>query len=522
MDSRRVLRPMARTAGNKETVKGLSWKLLYGNYRKTIGMDAWDEAVTDVGGPDVVAMDAMDDVPMQPFNEMLWAIDRKVGRGTGSEIDKVAQESVKGWANFNKNLVKQLHGDPHKMMEVFVEEVHPFFLNDPNASRIDATMDASKDSDGGVRITLPNGLGTRFKVGLLRGFVALTGATAEIHQEDDAGDTYTVTWTLPEGKRGSKAALFANAVRAPFLTATIVPVLVGWAVAWLGGHFDPAMALDWGWLALTLAAVTFFHLGTNAMNDYFDHRSGADEANYTPTPFSGGSRVIQRGLMDPERVKRLAWTMYGTGTVLGVAMVTLLTLFADVGAWRLGLFGVAGFLVGYLYTAPPFQLVHRGFGELAVALGFGPIIVLGTWAVFSLDFAPASWTVPLVASIPVALLVAAILYVNEFPDRAGDAAAGKRTLVVRLQPRAAVWLFNVIVLAAYAAVAGAVLLDVLPMWTLLALLTLPLAVWTLRKVGQDHGHAYKLIPANAATILGLHLGTGVLLVVGLVIGAMGQ
>ena len=512
---------MPRKASKGETVKGLSWKLLYGNYRMTIGPDSWDEAVDKVGGPDVVSMDAMDDVPMQPFNEMLWQIDRRVGRGTGSEIDKVAQESVKAWANFNKNLVKQLQGDPHKMMEVFVEEVHPFFLNDPGASRIDKTLAASKDSDGGVRITLPNGLGTRFKVGLLRGFVALTGATAEIHQEDDKGDTYTVTWTLPEGKRGSSSALFANAVRAPFLTATIIPVLVGWAVAWLGGFFDPTVALDWGWLALTLVAVAFFHLGTNAMNDYFDHRNGADAANYTPTPFSGGSRVIQRGLMDPDRVKRLAWTMHGTGTILGLALVTLLTLFVDEGAWRLGFFGVAGFLVGYLYTAPPFQLVHRGFGEVAVALGFGPIVVVGTWIVFSLDFSPTSWTVPLVASLPVALLVAAILYVNEFPDRAGDAAAGKRTLVVRLSPRAGVALFAVIVLAAYAAVAAGVAVGVLPMWSLLALLTLPLAVWTLRKVGRDHDHAYKLIPANAATILGLHLGTGVLLVVGLVFGALG-
>lgn len=512
---------MPRKAGPDETVKGLSWKLIYGNYRMKIGPQAWDEAVQAIGGPDVVAIDAMDDLPMQPFNEMLHAIDKRVGRGTGSEIDRVAQDSVKGWANFNKNLVKQLQGDPHKMMEVFVEEVHPFFLNDAGASRLDATLEAGKDHDGGVRITLPNGLGTRFKVGLLRGFVALTGATAEIHQEDDAGDTYTVTWTLPEGKRGSTGALFANAVRAPFLTATIVPVLVGWAVAWATGHFDPAVGLDWGWLALTLVAVSFFHLGTNAMNDYFDHKSGADEANYTPTPFSGGSRVIQRGLMDPQRVKRLAWAMYGTGTLLGIALVTLLTLFVDAGAWRLAGFGVAGFLVGYLYTAPPFQLVHRGFGELAVALGFGPIIVVGTWTVFSLDFAPASWTEPLVASIPVALLVAAILYVNEFPDRAGDAAAGKKTLVVRLSPKAAVALFDAIVLAAYAAVLVGVLLDVLSPWSLLALLTLPLAVWTLRKVGKDHDHAYKLIPANAATILGLHLGTGVLLVVGLVLGAVG-
>ncbi len=93
-----------------------------------------------------------------------------------------------------------------------------------------------------------------------------------------------------------KFALFLNATRAPYLTAILVPVLLGAAVAFHDGSVNILLTL------LTLVAVALFHLGSNVINDYFDHLSGADEANQNPGPFFGGSRVIQRGLLAPRQV----------------------------------------------------------------------------------------------------------------------------------------------------------------------------------------------------------------------------
>ena len=105
-----------------------------------------------------------------------------------------------------------------------------------------------------------------------------------------------------------------------------------------------------------------------------------------------------------------------------------LILLATHGSTALLVIGVVGFIVSLGYTAPPLKFVYRGLGEIAVALGFGPLMLLGAYVVQT--GGALAWE-PFVASIPVALLVALILYVNEIPDRRGDARAGKRTLPVR-------------------------------------------------------------------------------------------
>ncbi len=111
-----------------------------------------------------------------------------------------------------------------------------------------------------------------------------------------------------------------------------------------------------------------------------------------------------------------------------LAGVIGLVLLATRGSTALLVIGVVGFIVSLGYTAPPLKFVYRGLGEIAVAIGFGPLMLLGAYVVQT--GGALAWE-PFVASIPVALLVALILYVNEIPDRRGDARAGKRTLPVR-------------------------------------------------------------------------------------------
>ena len=293
--------------------------------------------------------------------------------------------------------------------------------------------------------------------------------------------------------------LFLRATRLPFLTATLVPILLGIAVAgWTNGF-------NW-WLALlTVIGGAFIHLGINVANDVFDTRSGADEANVNPTQFSGGSRVILYGLLSQRQMELLAAGCYAVGIAIGV-------LLASQAGWELLWVGVAGALIGFFYTAPPLQLVHRGLGEICVFLGFGPIMALGAYFVQAGQYDLE----PLLASIPVGILVALILYVNEVPDRPADAAAGKGTLPVRLSKEAVVNGYALAVATAFALIAVFAISGLTVRPTIIALAAAPLAVPVYRALRDLYESPYALMPAMGKNIQ-LHLFTGVLLILGYVI-----
>jgi 1,4-dihydroxy-2-naphthoate octaprenyltransferase len=480
-----------------ETVKALSWQLLYGNYRPKLGAQGWRELAEKVGAPEFRKMDPDEDCPMGPFNAAVLAIDRELGTGDGSLIEDITVASVERWASMFRNLVQQLQGRPQKMMEIFCTEVHPYFLNDPAASEV---VESAPDR---FALRLDNGLLEPFKLGLIRGFCDIVGAEVEIERR---GDEYHLAWEVrEETPEPSRWALFVNATRLPFLTATATPVLLGTAVAWRHG------SLDLGLFFLTLLGASSFHLAANVINDYFDHRSGVDEANLTPTPFSGGSRLIQRGLLSPESTRRLALALYALGALIGAALALLR-------GWEVLLFGLVGVTFGYLYTAPPVRLAHRGLGELAVGAAFGPVIVMGAYWVQTQRWSSEA----LLASLPVGMLITAVLYINEIPDRVWDARAGKETLVTRLSPRSALLGYAALVGSAYLVVLTGALAGALPLTTLLAIFTAPLAWRAYRRLQRHHRFPYRLIPANATTIL-LHLLTGMLLFTGYVTaGVLGR
>ncbi len=468
-----------------QTVKALSWQLLFGNYRPKLGAEGWKELADTVGAPEFRKMDPDEDCPMEPLNQAVLFIDKKLGQDDGALIEEITIASVESWANMFSNLVKQLQGRPQKMMEIFCTEVHPYFLNDPTASEI---VESAEDH---FVLRLDNGLLEGFKSGLVRGFIDIVGADAKVVKK---GEDYHVSWTVREDTpMPSRWALFVNATRLPFLTASVISVLVGTAIAWREG------ALNLGTFLLTFFGTALFHIGANVINDYFDHRSGADEANLTPTPFSGGSRLIQRGLFTSRQTLNLALIIYILGALMGFGLIYLV-------GWQVLLFGLAGFLVGYIYTAPPFRLVHRGIGEIAVGLGFGPIIVLGSYWVQTQRISLEA----ILASIPIGLLVAAILYINEVPDRMWDERAGKRTLVVRLSRSAVLSGYLMIVGSAYLTVLLGVALGWMAPASLIAFLTIPMARSAYRTLRRHDAFPYRLIPANATTIF-IHLLFGMLL-----------
>ncbi|MGQ9626270.1 MAG: prenyltransferase [Anaerolineae bacterium] len=286
--------------------------------------------------------------------------------------------------------------------------------------------------------------------------------------------------------------LWVRILRAPFFTATVAPVFLGTAIAWRDGYFHL------GYFLLTFIGALCAHAATNIANDYFDHLSGNDELNLNPTPFSGGSRVIQEKIVPPWQMITLAGAFYIITAAIGIYL-------AWMRGWDLLYIGLAGMLASLLYN-PWLAYVGHGFGEISVGLGFGPIMLAGAYFVQAQKITPAA----LWASLPLAFLIALVLYVNEFPDYEADKAARKKTTIVVVGRKRAVPGYIAILAAAYLSTLAGVLAGLLPYTSLLVLLTLPLAWKAAQGVLRFYDQTPALLPSNALTIQ-IHLLIGLLL-----------
>jgi 1,4-dihydroxy-2-naphthoate octaprenyltransferase len=350
----------------------------------------------------------------------------------------------------------------------------------------------------------------------------------------------------PENRMGTARAmlgsvvnrlrLWVRAVRAPFFTATLVPVLLGAVIA-NADLVEGGQAAMWSWKIfwLALLGAILAQAGTNLANDFGDHSTRNDEYNKVPSPFNGGSRVIQAGLLAPWKVLFAALLCFATTIGIGLYLNALIgggPLASTPLLWT----GVAGCVLGVAYTLGPLRLSYRGLGEIAIAVGFGPVIVLGTHYVLSAGaISQWHWGRPLCASLPIAVFAMLIIWVNQFQDAPADARANKRTWVVRIAEQPGAVFHYEQAFAVYRALNGlgfatiAVLgiagLAGNPLGTpyaFLALAAIPLFLhanrlanaW-LERWNQPHADGqrlpYELLKVNALTI-GIHLLTGLLLV----------
>ena len=274
------------------------------------------------------------------------------------------------------------------------------------------------------------------------------------------------------------------------LTASIVPVVVGTAVAVRDGVFNP-------WVALAaLFSAVMIQIGTNLANDLFDFKKGAD----THTRL-GPTRVTSARLLTPREVEIGMWVVFGLAAASGLYVIY-------VGGWPMLVIGVASILAGVAYTAGPFPLGYNGLGDLAVFIFFGLVAVLGTYYAQ----ARAVTLVVFLAAVPVGALATAILVVNNVRDADTDRAAGKRTLAVLLGRGAARAEYAVLLTLAYAAPLALWLLRGASVWALLPLLTLPVAVRLARVVITTEGPALNRALAGTAQLLALY---GVLFALGI-------
>lgn len=334
-----------------------------------------------------------------------------------------------------------------------------------------------------------------FRNGEQIGYCGVTTPLSDVSPAEAAQETSFLT----------KVFSWMVITRAPFLTATVIPILIGatWAV-WQGN----ASPFPWALFLLTMVGGIALHISANTFNDYFDWTSGTDKANNNYfLPYSGGSRSLELGLISEKALLRVAWIFLalavGAGLVLMAVRGPLLLLFGAFGAFS-----------AYFYTAPPLRLVSRkGLGELLIGLNFGPMMVAGTSYVLTgqLSF------VDFLVGVPIGLLTMAILWINQFPDAEADAQTGKNHLVVVMGKERARWGYASLLIAAFGLILVMVVQGILPAATLAALAAVPLAVTATRVLFRQYGER-TLIRANAATIQ-MQAIAGFLMAAGLLVAA---
>jgi 1,4-dihydroxy-2-naphthoate octaprenyltransferase len=295
--------------------------------------------------------------------------------------------------------------------------------------------------------------------------------------------------------------VYLRALRLPFLTGSLFPVAAATALAYYTDH-----AWNFLFFGLTALGVAGLHLGANLINDYYDAR-GSDPLNRNFTPFSGGSRVIQNGELSPAQVRTMAYLLWGLGVGCGLGLIYL-------GRPWVALVGLLGLAAALCYSASPVQLMSGGLGELLIFLAFGPLL---SWGAYYVQTGKLS-LVGAMVSLPLAFLITAIIWINEFPDLEADLAAAKRHLMARLGLKVSRWVYAALMLAPF--VSLFVLMEIfhLPDLIVAGLMPLPLAVRAMRLVWRTPPTEPEFVTAQALTIQ-THFFTGLTLTLALLYAA---
>lgn len=291
--------------------------------------------------------------------------------------------------------------------------------------------------------------------------------------------------------------IWLMAARPRTLPAAVAPVLVGTAAAvqWLG-HLP-----RWGAFVAALVGSIFIQIGTNLANDYSDAKRGADTADRL-----GPVRVTASGLVTPQRVLRATWIAFAVAVACGIYLAT-------VAGWVIIVIGVLSIAAGVLYTGGPRPYGYEGFGEVFVFIFFGLVAVNGSYFV-QLEHLDA---LPLGLSISLGFMATAILVVNNVRDLETDRRAGKNTLAVRIGREAAVNLYRLLILGAFAVLPIALVAGEASALPLIGLLAAPMAIRPMRTLAEHRdGPALNGVLAATGALLGVY---SLLVTAGLLISA---
>jgi 1,4-dihydroxy-2-naphthoate octaprenyltransferase len=297
--------------------------------------------------------------------------------------------------------------------------------------------------------------------------------------------------------RPGRPTVAIRATRPPYLLTSLIPGLIGLAVAIGAG------GATWWAAPVAMFALLCVHAGANMINDVEDFARGVDSVDKIDS-----SGVFTTGLMSVRDGRRLALALFAASFALGILLVV-------VQGPALLVIGVLGLFAGYGYSAGPWPLKYAGLGDLMIVPVMGPLITQGAYTAVTGDgFAASAFWI----GFGPGLLIAAVLAANNLSDIAGDRAAGVRTLAVRVGFDRARALYMATVAVAYAVPVAVWAAGLLPWPVLFSLLTLPLALQRIaqaRAARSDNPEALRsLVPLTAQ----LHLAFCALLVVGIVIG----
>ncbi len=267
--------------------------------------------------------------------------------------------------------------------------------------------------------------------------------------------------------------------------ASTIPMAVGGALA-----YASSSSFSWPWYLTGLAAIYLIEIGKNAINEYVDYLSGVDRfvAPDKRTPFSGGKKTIVDGKLSLKENLAIGIITIAAGCFLGL----LIIFFREFNVFW---FGLAGVFFALFYSLPPFKFAYRGLGELAVGISFGPLITCGTFLVQTGTLIP----LVILASLPLGLLIANVLWINQYPDYEADLQGGKRNGVVRLGKQKAGIVYTLLFALAYLAMPVLALYSKNWFW-LLPLTSLPLAFRAVKVARTQYDNIGLLVEANAKTI----------------------
>ncbi len=294
---------------------------------------------------------------------------------------------------------------------------------------------------------------------------------------------------------------YIKSLRAAFLAGSIVPVLIGAATAYSVGSFSLPFLL------VTAAGVAALHLAANLLNDYYDAR-GSDPINFRITPFSGGSRVIQDGEVSEWAVLAMAIVFFILGIMAGIWLVYE-------GRPMVIIIGLLGLFAGWAYSAPPFKLMSRGWGEMVIFFAFGPLVTLGTHYVITENISLMAF----IMGIPQGFFIAGVIWINQFPDYEADKKAGKINLVVRLGPGPARYAYCAMISAAFLWVILIIAGGNVSFLAMFSFISFPLAFKAMRILWREYLSHEGIVPAQALTIQTL-IAHGILLAFGICLGGI--
>ena len=287
-----------------------------------------------------------------------------------------------------------------------------------------------------------------------------------------------------------------RAIRVRFLLASVIAVSLGLSLTWWNsGSIDIFQAI------LTMSGVIALHASVDLLNDYWDFKRGIDTKTKR-TSMSGGTGVLPDGLLKPKSVYNAGILFLVIGGLIGGYFVVLYGAVIVV----ILAFAIVSF---YFYST---KIVNWGLAEIFVAIK-GTLIVMGTYYIQNSDLTDIS----IMSGIVVGSLSSLVLFVTSFPDHDADKEKGRRTLVILLGRKNATSIYYIFPIVSYGVIIGCVIMSMIPVFCLISLVAIPVAINSIKKLKSSISSEEKIIPAMSSTLLFSRLA-GTLFVIGFLIG----